>query len=682
MSLEWTNNPIRFFQHLLRESDAKNLDVKSLISEVTEVGAGGYIAMGGGFSAWYPTARTSQTINPYLDFDFLGTVIDAAKENDIRVLVRMDISKGRAGMDGNHPDWFVRREDGSVSKVWDMPQICATGPFWQDEVFAILDEIITRYPLLDGFFFNYLHVPRCFCSRCVKIVWDSTGGSVPSPSVRAIGYERWRQNFLADHMARVRRFIRARHQGAALVPYHHVHDGWDIRRMAEISDVIGSQVSNPVIPNPVDPQPMWNFWAAEEALTARALKPETAPILIQTSSEVFASRQTSMPSARLVHNLIQAAAHGANTAPAVNGLLSQSDTRFVPALRDFGDYQLRAEEWYRDLQSAAKVAIVKSEDSRLWGRDDGRAAGTVDGRGHVSEFRGLFEILADLRYPCDVLVAGNLDRKKLAAYDAMVLPAVEALSQDDAELIDAFVAAGGQIFVTADTGRTDENGRAKVAAALNCLPGLPGDALDVTGAYFDLDAPQISRAFGGIPHIAAAGDFWPVNLANDSDCLRLIGPYANNAPEFTVVEGPGKAPGVIARRFGKGRATWLPWRIGSLYHQFSVPEYRTLFAALIEPAIGLPPVKTSASSAVETILYRRGETDILHLLNGAAARQKVLTELTPLAGFDVAVTTGARRAIQIGDGREVPSTRNGDQLVLHIDRLEGFMAIALLSSGS
>lgn len=679
MPLAWTHRPVRFFQHLLREADAIDLDVNDLIAEIKSLGAGGCIAMGGGFSAWYPTRLSSQTINPHLSFDFLGDFLKAAKAEGIRVLVRMDISKGREGMEHSHPDWFVQREDGGISTVWSMPQICATGPFWQNETFAILDEVLASYPDVDGFFFNYLHVPRCHCPRCASMVREATGQEIPKHGVRSPAYEAWRQEFLANYMGRVRNFIRERSPRAALVPYHHVHDGWDIGRMSKVSDIIGSQISNPVMPNPVDPQPAWNHWAAEEALTARALKPGNAPLLIQTTSEVFASRQTAMPDVRLVHNLVEAAAHGASTAPAVNGLLRQDDPRFVPALQKLGLYQAKQATWYEGLRSLARIAIVKSESSRLWGPDAGRPAGAPDGCGHVAEFRGFFEMATDLRYPCDIVVAGSLRDAELERYKAILLPAVHCLSDDDARALDTYVRNGGNLIASADLAAYDEVGVRRSAPPLGCLPGTPGESHGVDGAYFALSDARFRNALEGIPHVAAAGHFWvPFSSegANGTD-LRLIGPFPNNAPEFTLVEGPGTEPGLIEREFGLGKAMWMPWRIGSLYHRFSMPEYRRLFGVLLENVAGTVPVSTTASSAVELICYEHSNGMVLHALNGAATRTKGLTELTALAGLEITVKTDAARAIDLQTGNALPVRKTHQHLTIRIDRLENFMAIAL-----
>ena len=349
----------------------------------------------------------------------------------MRVIVRMDISKGRAGTQNRHPDWFVRQPDGAHATVWDMPQMCPTGPFWQDTNFAILDELLSAYAI-DGFFYNYFYIPRCYCDRCEQMVLRETGAPVPAEGARAPLYENWRQTTLTDYTARMRDFIRARQPEAVLIPYHHVRAGWDLPAMAAVSDLIGAQASNPIVPNPVDPQPMWNHWAAEEALVGRAVKPGAAPFLIQSTSGFFASRQTAVPTGRLLHNLALTAAHGAGTAPAINGLMAQDDPRAMAPLQGFTRYLKRNAPWYERLTSMAKLAIIRSEPSIQWGVDQGKLSGRDGPRGHLDEFRGFFEMASALRYPIDVLVAGNLSDAKLDRFAAIVAPALSCLSNADA----------------------------------------------------------------------------------------------------------------------------------------------------------------------------------------------------------------------------------------------------------
>lgn len=678
MSRAWTQQPLRIFQHLLRESDAIGLDPAQLVDEAAAMGADTYLCMGGGFSAWYPTAIEAQPINPQLNVDLVGGVIAAAQKRAMRVIVRMDISKGRAGTEATHPDWFVRNADGTHATVWDMPQMCPTGPFWQDTNFAILDELLTLYRI-DGFFYNYFYIPRCYCDRCQLQVAAATGLPVPAPGERSARYEHWRQSTLALYTARMRDFIRARQPDAVLVPYHHVRAGWDLAAMAEASDLVGAQASNPIVPNPVDPQPMWNHWAAEEALVARAVKPDAAPFLIQSTSGFFASRQTAVPTGRLLHNLALTAAHGAGTAPAINGLLAQDDPRAMAPLQRFTQYLSRNADWYRGLTSTAKLAIVRSEASVQWGVDQGKLSGRDGPRGHLDEFRGLFEMISALRHPVDVVVTGNLANTALGAYAAILLPAVSCLSDADAAALDAYVGAGGTLIATGDFAAATEFGAARSAAISATLPALPTARRSVSGAYFELRAPQLRDALGGIPHLGAAGDFCPPANADNWDIgLALIGPFANNAPEFTVVQGPGTDPAMLTRKHGAGTAIWLPWFVGSLYHRYAIADYTALLGAIIVPAIGAAPIVTSAPSAVDFTLYRHPAGAVLHAINGATAQNKPLIECAPLAGFDVTVKVPAQRAVLLDTGEELPLTHETGGVRFTLPRLDSFAAIALL----
>ncbi len=676
MTQAWWRQPTRVFQHLLRERDAIGLDPAALIDEAKEMSAEAYLSMGAGFSAWYPTALSSQQINPHMRGDFLGAVIEAAHRQDMRAIVRVDISKGRASWLTRDPDWFTRDAEGAPRLIWEMPQTCATGPFWQREAFAMLDELLTRYRV-DGFFFNYLNVGRCHCARCQAQVRAATGAAVPRDGQRTPAYERWRQDHLAAFFTRVRDFVHARSLGTALIPYHHLRDGWSYRAMASIADVVSAQCSNPVVVNPIDPQPQWTHWAAEEALLARAAKPGVAPMLVHSGSAFFASRQTAIPGDRLVRSLVQGAAHGAPPMPAINGRLAGDDPRAIPALREFARFHARNAHWYRGLRSLARIAVLRSQDSIDWGPDGGRAAGDSRVPGHVAEFRGVYEMITALRYPCDVLPDGGVSVDELARYAAVVLPAVSCLRDADATALDAYVAGGGTLIATADLGACDGDGGRRERAVLAALPALPGAPRSIGGAYFRIVASRLREILGGIPHIGADGAFWSPGLADAAADLCVIGPFSNNAPEFTIVEGPGTDPGMIHRRHGEGHVWWLPWRIGALHHFFAIPEYGAFLGHLLEQVAGSPPIRTDAPPAVECILYGHRDGELLHLVNNAALLNKPHIATIPIAGFEIGVTSRAVHALDLANDTPLKTRRDGNEIWFRLDRLDYFAAIAL-----
>lgn len=673
--------PSIVFQHLLREADAAGLDPAALIAEASRAAAQTYVAMGGGFSAWYPTKLRSQRVNPHMTGDFLGGVTQAARHAGMRVVARVDISKGRPEWIARDPDWFARKPDGSPGLVWEMPQICPTGPYWRDEAFAIVGEMMAGYRP-DGLFFNYLYTARCHCARCAKIVRDATGADVPAPGMRSPVYEKWRRAYLADFVARLGAHARSFRADVEMIPYHHVRDGWNARAMAAVSDVVSAQISNPVVSNPVDPQPQWTHWAAEEAMLARALKPDVAPLFAQTGSAFFASRQTAMPPHRMLRNMVEAQAYGASVMIATSGRLGGDDPRSIPAIEAFARHCRALAPWRGPARSVARVAVLRSQDSIDWGPDAGRNAGRREGWGHVAEMRGVYLALSRLRYPADILPADTLDPVALSRYAAVIAPAISCLPDRVAAALDEYVASGGMLIATGDFGAADEDGRPRAAPACAALPALPGSSRALAGAYFLAEEATLRDRLGGAPHLGAEGTLW-LPATNPVDGwvpgLRTIGPFANNAPEFAVVEGPGTDPGWLSRLHGKGRVVWFPWLPGGAYFAYGVSDHAAVLAEALVPALGAPPIVDTAPGAVSYALMRVPDGHLLHAFNDATAQGLPLNEAVPIGAFEVAVACGAARAIDAASGREISIAHEGEYAKFAIDLPGACRTIALLN---
>lgn len=677
MSAPWTLTPRQGFQHLLRETDAVGLDPARLIDEALSVGADTYIAMCGGFSAWYPQAGHGQAVNPHLSGDFLDRLVKAARQAGMRLLLRIDLSKAQPAT--VRPDCVVRRADGSIATVWDMPQTCGTGPVWQEDVLAILDEILDRHAP-DGFFFNYFTVPRCHCARCAARVLAETGAPVPADGLRTPAHEAWRQRTLAATARRLADHLHARDPALAFVPYHHVRDAWDLPAIAAAADLWSAQISNPLAVNPVDPQPVWPYWPAEEALLGRALKPGVPPLLVQSGSGFFASRQVPLPPGRFVAGAVQAAAHGASVVAAVNGRLGPAGAGVTPGIARLGGHLARHAEWYDTAAPRARIGLLRSEASRLWGVDAGRAAGDPAGGGHVAEFRGLFTLVAGLRHPLSVVASGAITAEALAGLDVLILPAVSCLAAEDCRAIDAFAHQGGTLIVTGDTGACGPDGSPNAAPPLAALPSLPGAPCATTGGYFALGEEGGALGLDGLPHLGADGPLWQPETEGGAwrRRLGLLGPFTNNAPEYTAVEGPEGPPGLLTRSHGAGTVHWLPWRPGAVFGRTALPEYRRLLGALLEGAAGPAPLRLRAGDAVQAALMAHPRGALLHLLNAAVPDGQPLVAPPPLAGFGIDVHLPVASATDLSTGAALPVRRRGAWSEVAVPALADFAAIALV----
>jgi hypothetical protein len=115
-------------------------------------------------------------------------------------------------------------------------------------------------------------------------------------------------------------------------------------------------------------------------------------------------------------------------------------------------------------QSAAKVAIYYSPESRDY-VDKGEGTGiyattkpddrywwsnlpsdSVHQRTYLAEYRGMIKWLVRNHVPFDIVVRPDSD--ELGRYDVVLAPALTAISDRDAALLDAYVAGGGHLVIT------------------------------------------------------------------------------------------------------------------------------------------------------------------------------------------------------------------------------------------
>jgi hypothetical protein len=279
-----------------------------------------------------------------------------------------------------------------------------------------------------------------------------------------------------------------------------------------------------------------------------------------------------------------------------------------------------------------------------------------------------------------VLPAGGLSLEELQRFELVILPAVTCLSAEDATVLDSFVAQGGALIATADTGTNTEAGAPWPAPVLTSTRAITGPAKPAIGAYFELVDPVLRARLAGIPHIGADGPFWTVEGSDTEDDLRLIGPFANNAPEFTVVRGPGAAPGLATNRHGAGRTVTLPWRPGALYHRTAFADYRAVMAHILTRLIGAPPISTDAPLAVEFVLTNHPRGQLLHMLNAATISGKTMASVIPLAGFTVRLRSQAKAAWRLDTNTALPLEIHGPEICFHLDRLDAFAAVILLDA--
>lgn len=667
MSDRWST-PLRIAQFLLRDTDAVTEDPEQLVAAAHDWGANAILLNAGGFSAWYPSRLQFQRRNPSLRSDFVGAAIDAAHRRSMRFIARMDISKTHPEIAKQHPEWLRYGPDGKPSEEWEMPETCFTGSYWQECNFEILDELLGAYAV-DGVFYNMYRVAHCHCERCQAVVRGEGLEAVPvnvdAADVQWRAYEIWRRRALVDYTRRVRDRVHSVRPDAALLVYHHQKEGWDVPGIAESSDVVSVTASSPLAVNPVSPQPYWVDWPAYEAELGRGLRPDRPAMVVTTSSALFASRRAAQPPDRLRASMLQVAFGRGAVCPAIPGGLDQEDPRALPVVRETLSFLAAHQDVFDGLESVASIALLASRDTL--------DLCPVPGEGHRSrqEEWGVYLTLEQERFPFDVvpLAAGRLD---LQRYRVAIAPDVACLGTADAEAIDAWVSAGGTLIATGLTGAYEADGDPRSASPLRALGrARAGSPREVAGAYLAVDDPRLREALGGTRVVGIDGGFVDITWTEPPHVhdLHLLGPVANNTPEFANVPAERGAAGLLGWTLGTGRGWLLPWWPGAQVSQNGLRDPATILAWLVQQSVGSSPLSITASGALTARLWRQPtrRRAVLSLLNEAARQTTPLVQHTPVGPLDVYVDMrcASARAVCADQDIAIRSVGSRTGLTLH-----------------
>ena len=129
------------------------LNVDSLMEDLERFSVNTLIINGGGIMAFYPTKLDFQYINPYMQKNMLGDVIEQCHARNIRVITRFDFSRIHESIFEKHPDWAYISPNGDRITNDDVYMAAINAPYVQEKAMEIVSEVIDRYPI-DGIFIN------------------------------------------------------------------------------------------------------------------------------------------------------------------------------------------------------------------------------------------------------------------------------------------------------------------------------------------------------------------------------------------------------------------------------------------------------------------------------------------------------------------------------------------------
>ena len=176
----WYRTTVRWGQTNITERDPTRYDIGWWRDYWKRTAVGGVIINAGGIVGYYPSKFPLQDRAQSLNGrDLYGELVEAARQDGLAVIARMDSNRTTEDFFKAHPDWFARHESGEPYQADDKYVTCVNSDYYERYLPGVLTEVIERsHP--DGFADNAGPGSRAQVSGIAKTVGGRSGISMAS----------------------------------------------------------------------------------------------------------------------------------------------------------------------------------------------------------------------------------------------------------------------------------------------------------------------------------------------------------------------------------------------------------------------------------------------------------------------------------------------------------------------
>ena len=664
----WYRRTYRWGQTNVTEIDPTRYDIAWWREFWKRTRVQGVIINAGGIVAYYPSKFPLQHRAEFLkDRDLYGELAQAAHDDGLAVIARMDSNRAAQDFLDAHPAWFTRDRSGNAYKAADKFITCINSAYYDEYLPAVLTEIVERsHPegFADNSWSGLTRESICYCDNCARKFRDKTGQQLPARlDWDDATYRRWIDwNYACrlDVWDLNNRTTKA--AGGPNCLWFGMNSGSISSQSRSFRDFKSILERAPMVF--LDHQARGPAGFQENADTGKLvhgvlgwdkLAPESMA-MYQAGRASF--RLASKPAAEARMWMIEGFAGGIE--PWWHHIAAyHEDRRMYETAEPLMKWWEANQQYLINRQPLANVGVVWSQrNTDFYGRD--RAAELVD-----APYRGFVQALSKARIPYVPVHIDHVDREA-GTLKVLVLPNIAAMSEAQCMAVRRFVEKGGSVVATGVTSLYDEFGDARKDFGLADLfgahyAGKPREevswAESLQHTYLRLspelragvygpkagnepvakgERHPILRAFEKTDILPFGGMLGP--LKTDPDALvplTFIPAFPVYPPETSWMRQPSTdVPGLVVR----GRVAFLPADIDRRYARESLPDHGTLLANLIRwAAQGQLPVQVEGPGILDVNVYTQRSRVIAHIVNLTSTGWMNVDELVPVGPLRIRV---------------------------------------------
>lgn len=637
--MPWYDQFIRFGQVVLHEADPPHVDIDWWQERWRENGFGGVALSAGGVLAFYPTDVPFHRRSRWLgERDVFGEMVEAAKQQDLVVLARIDPSLGHEDLYYAHADWFMVDHDGRPRSDNGLYYTCINSPYYREYLPAIVREIAEKYPV-DGFLgHNWQgHREICYCTYCEKRYAREAEMRLPPPMRSAAdaeeerahrGWQRWRREVdeeLWSFLDRVTKEARANTLWVGDTTQG---------RVASLAEFVVGQHEGGHGGNP-----LWTAGLVSRKARGVAGRGKAAYVTIDAGSGAAGAISPATISVTLAEIL----AHGAW--PWTSMAAVPRDRRVLKEMAPTLAWQSQQQQLLGGRMPGATVGVVYADT------DDTSAYS-----GFNSHVMGACLALLRARIPFDLVELERIQAGALQDYQVIVLPNISELADSHCQQIRSAVSSGRSLVATFETSRRDTSGEYRTDFGLGDVFGVtatghaPLGSLENAQYQIGGDHPIIQPFADTIVLPAAARLSLVQPLTRTETPLVLVPPAPAEPAEFALPELPPiSRPVIFAREQEQSRIVYFPGDIDHAIWQQNEMDLAGLLASAVRWAHGSElPVTVAGPGLVDIGVHIFGNMLQVHLVNltSADAWRGIVEEVVTVGAQELRVVLQPGNAVQ------------------------------------
>jgi hypothetical protein len=670
----WYKRARRWCQTNLTENDGRDCGVDFWRAFWKKHDIQGTIINAGGTVAYFPSKNPYQYRAKFLGGrDLTKEFVDAAREEGLAVMARMDINQAPEELYKAHPDWFMRTKDGEAVRIGERYITCVNGGYYLEQVPDVMREIIERYKpdALGDNSWTGSNTLICHCDNCKKMFKEAAGLALPEKEdFEDRAYRLWlrwsvkRRTEIWNYFNKVTMEIGGEDClwiGMLHPEFYPIHGTRQLYDDAQLTEYGKAHM--------VDTQ-------SRDEGTGFELNSVNGLMLHQLFGQgtlIFESmasynkgryfvRKAAAPKEEMRTWMISGISAGLTPSPHFIGGV-QDDRRMFENCAPVMAWQKENERYLFDRELVSNVGLAWSRENLLfYGKADPVVKCNLPFFGFVRAFiRGRVSY-----YPLNT----HYILKEADNLDVLVLPDLATLSDENLKFIEEFIKKGKSLVFTGAAGMLDELGYIRKNFPLDELTGIKR----LTGEVFEPVLPagisfkslgefnihnymrlpekrhEILKGFEDTGIIALYGQYYEVRSDKLETVANFIPPFPVYPPEFAYMDDDKRTSHIPVILAGEtpygGRVVYFAADIDRRYGDAAIPDQGDLLVNAVRwAAKGKAPFKVEGPGRLDCRLYRQEKTHIMHLVNLSGLDQwpDPVEEYYPVGPNKVSIYIGDRK---------------------------------------